>query len=149
MRPPTIASLELLQNNPGTSEDTGGIELHALMEELRIVIEPPLRHSGVAVRWEIAPGMLAVYADRQRLMQVFLNLAKNSERALQGSRSPELRIAARFDGRSRVIVRFHDNGPGVTNPEQLFQPFQKEPNRPIWVCIFLERLCDRSRPASP
>jgi two-component system, LuxR family, sensor kinase FixL len=120
----TIASLELLQNTAGTSEDTGGIELHALMEELRIVIEPPLRHSGVAVRWEIAPGMPAVLADRQRLMQVFLNLAKNSERALQGSKSPELQIAARFDGR-RVVVRFHDNGPGVTNPDQLFQPFQK------------------------
>ena len=121
----TIASLELRQNSAGTSQDAGGIELHALMEELRIVIEPPLRNSGVAVRWEIAPGLPAVFADRQSLMQVFLNLAQNSERALQGSTSPELRIAARFDGRGRVTVLFRDNGPGVTNPDQLFQPFQK------------------------
>ena len=35
----TIASLDLRQNIAGTAEDTGGIELHALMEELRIVIE--------------------------------------------------------------------------------------------------------------
>ena len=42
------------------------------------------------MRWEIAPGMPPVFADRQKLMQVFLNLAKNSERALQGSKNPEL-----------------------------------------------------------
>ena len=118
-----VASLELLQNTAGTLEDTGGVDLYGLMEELRIVIEPPLRDSGVAVRWEIAFGLPPVFADRQSLLQVFLNLAKNSERALQGSNGPELEIAAGFES-GRVVVRFRDNGPGVLNPEQLFQPFQ-------------------------
>jgi two-component system sensor kinase FixL len=118
-----VASLELLQNTAATLEETGGIDLSALMEELRIVIEPPLRSSGVALRWEIAPGLPPVFADRQSLLQVFMNLAKNSERALQGSDAPGLEIAAGFDS-GRVIVRFRDNGPGIANPEQLFQPFQ-------------------------
>jgi two-component system, LuxR family, sensor kinase FixL len=118
-----VASRELCQNTAGTLDDTGGIDLYALMEELRIVIEPPLRNSGVVLRWEIAAGLPPVFADRQSLLQVFLNLAKNSERALQGSTGPELEIAAGFDN-GRVAVRFRDNGPGVLNPEQLFQPFQ-------------------------
>jgi two-component system sensor kinase FixL len=53
-----------------------------------------------------------------------MNLAKNSERALQGLGAPELEIAAGFDS-GRVVVRFRDNGPGIGNPEQLFQPFQR------------------------
>jgi two-component system sensor kinase FixL len=57
------------------------------------------------------------------LLQVFLNLTKNSERALQGSNGPEIEIAAGFEN-GRVVVRFRDNGPGVANPEALFQPFQ-------------------------
>jgi len=121
----TIASLELRQNTGGTLDDTAGIDLSALMEELRIVIEPPLRNSGVVVRWEIAAGLPPVLADRQSLMQVFLNLAKNSERALQGSENPELEIAAVSDSGRRVAVRFRDNGPGVADPDQLFQPFQR------------------------
>ena len=119
-----VASLELLQNTAGTLDDTGGIDLYGLLEEVRIVIEPPLRNSGVAVRWEIAFGLPPVFADRQSLVQVFLNLAKNSERALQGWNSPELEIAAGFES-GRVVVRFRDNGPGIANPEQLFQPFQR------------------------
>ncbi len=119
-----VASLELRQNTAGGLEETGGIELYGLMDELRIVIEPPLRNSGVTLRWEIAAGLPPVFADRQSLLQVFLNLAKNSERALQGTNGPELEIAAGFES-GRVVVRFRDNGPGVANPEQLFQPFQR------------------------
>jgi two-component system sensor kinase FixL len=119
-----VASLELLQNTAATLEDAGGVDLYGLLEELRIVIEPPLRNSGVAVRWEIALGLPPVVADRQSLLQVFLNLAKNSERALQGSTNPEIGIAAAFE-KGRVVVRFRDNGPGVANPEPLFQPFQQ------------------------
>jgi two-component system, LuxR family, sensor kinase FixL len=119
-----VASLELLQNTPATLEDTGGVDLYGLLEELRIVIEPPLRDSGVLVRWEIELGLPPVLADRQSLLQVFLNLVKNSERALQGSNSPEIEIAAGFEN-GRVVVRFGDNGPGVANPEPLFQPFQR------------------------
>ncbi len=32
--------------------------------------------------WDIEPGLPAVWADRQSLMQVFLNLTKNSQRAM-------------------------------------------------------------------
>jgi two-component system sensor kinase FixL len=119
-----VASLELRQSTAGAQEDTGGVDLYGLIDELRIVIEPPLRNSGVELRLEIAAALPPVFADRQSLLQVFLNLAKNSERALQGSPSPEIGIAAGFEN-GRVVVRFRDNGPGVANPEALFQPFQR------------------------
>ena len=114
-----IAALELRQ----TPYPAARVDLRALLEELRIVIEPALREDEIEVAWDIQPGLGAVWADRQSLMQVFLNLAKNSQRALLDRPSRQLRIAARAEG-DRVLVRVQDTGGGVLHPEHLFRPFQ-------------------------
>jgi len=56
-------------------------------------------------------------------LQAFLNVAKNSQRALEGQDRRNLIVRASYDGNS-VAVRFIDSGPGVANPERLFEPFQ-------------------------
>jgi C4-dicarboxylate-specific signal transduction histidine kinase len=64
-----------------------------------------------------------VWADRHTLLQVFLNLTKNSSRAMESSDKKVLTIAASADA-GRVLVRVEDTGTGVAAPERLFQPFQ-------------------------
>ncbi|MBZ5585002.1 MAG: PAS domain S-box protein [Acidobacteriia bacterium] len=97
--------------------------LGAVLDEARIVIEPSLRESGIAVSWE-APGPLPlVQGDHQSLLQVFVNLARNSERAMENSSRRELRVSATVEN-DLVVVRFRDTGPGVAHPEELFKPFQ-------------------------
>lgn len=114
-----IAGLELRQ----TPYPAARVDLPALLEELRIVVEPALREDGVEVRWEIEPGLPPVWADRQSLMQVFLNLTKNSQRAMLDRSSRLLRISAcAADGHVAVCVQ--DSGGGVQHPEHLFRPFQ-------------------------
>ncbi len=66
-----------------------------------------------------------MWADRQSLMQVFLNLTKNSERAMEDKQQKELTVIARSEG-SGVAIRFRDTGGGVAHPERLFHPFQPE-----------------------
>ena len=60
------------------------MDLASLLEELRIVVESSLEEQGVVLQLEIDPTLPAVWADRQSLMQVFLNLTRNSERAMRG-----------------------------------------------------------------
>ncbi len=62
-------------------------------------------------------------ADPHGLMQVFLNLAQNSLRAVAEGPVRELEITV-YSGEQRVLVFFQDSGPGVEAPERLFQPFQ-------------------------
>ena len=114
-----IAALELRQ----TPYPAARVDLPALLEELRIVIEASLRDEGIDVSWDIEPGLPAVWADRQSLMQVFLNLTKNSQRAMLDRPSRQLRIVARAEGH-RVAVRVQDTGGGVLDPKHLFRPFQ-------------------------
>jgi signal transduction histidine kinase len=93
------------------------------LDNLRIVIEPGWREAGGKVRWVLPADSVRAIADPEGLLQAFLNLVQNSRRAVEGMPIRELTIAAaRHNG--RVAVRFEDTGPGVAEPEKLFQPFQ-------------------------
>ena len=114
-----IADLDLRQAANQATE----VDLSALLDDLRIVISPSLREEAIGESWSIEPELPQVWADRSTLMQVFVNLATNSIRALSRHDAPRLAIAAR-SGSDHVIVDFIDNGGGVDRPEQLFHPFQ-------------------------
>ncbi len=116
-----IAAMDLRQ----TASQAAGVEVQPLLDELRIVIESSLRDAGITIRWEVEDDLPAVWADRQSLMQVFLNLTKNSERAMEEQERKELTVSARREGLG-VAIRFRDTGSGVAHPERLFHPFQAD-----------------------
>jgi C4-dicarboxylate-specific signal transduction histidine kinase len=68
--------------------------------------------------------MPVVSADPRGLLQAFLNLARNSRRAVEECARRELRITVSLQ-QQKAIVRFQDSGPGIAAPERLFQPFQE------------------------
>ena len=117
-----IASLELKQSSGEPPADAA--DLAEILDDLRIVLEPYCKDSDIVLRWKIAPRLPLVWADRHRLLQVLLNLAKNSERALRESevKTIDIEVSA---GPNAVSIRFMDSGPGVESPGKLFQPFQK------------------------
>ena len=98
-------------------------DLGTVLDETRIVIEPSLREAGVQVAWEVSGGLPLVQADHHSLLQVFVNLARNSQRALENCERREMHISATLE-KDLVVVRFRDSGPGVARPEELFRPFQ-------------------------
>jgi two-component system, LuxR family, sensor kinase FixL len=114
-----IAGMDLRQS----ANQAAGMDLQSFLEELRIVVEPSLADDGIESKWEIEPGLPMVWADRQSLMQVFLNLTKNAARAMAAETVRELTISATF-AKHGVSVRVRDTGCGVENPERLFRPFQ-------------------------
>lgn len=95
---------------------------HAVLEEARVVIEPVLREAGIDTTWEVDPFLPMVRCDSHGLVQVMLNLSRNSARALEGSARKQLQIRA-YRESDRVLVSFEDSGPGIPVPERLFHPF--------------------------
>jgi len=122
-----MAGLELRQTTKSVVEC---IDVRSVLEELRIVIEGSFHDSGIVIRWEQPESLPRVLADRQALLQVFLNIAKNSQRALEGSdrrQQKEFTVRTSVEGNGEehsVVIRLIDTGPGVSNPERLFAPFQ-------------------------
>jgi C4-dicarboxylate-specific signal transduction histidine kinase len=100
------------------------VDLGPVLDELRIVTGPSLRESGVLVRWDLPELLPQVGAVRHNLLQVLLNLTKNSQRAMQDQERKELGVSACVEG-ERVVLRVCDTGHGISNPERLFQPFQE------------------------
>lgn len=117
-----IASLELKQST-GVSE-VGVIDLREVLTDLRIVLEPICEESEILLNWDVPENLPLVQGDRQCLIQVLLNLTKNSQRALDGvsPKAIDVSVTTRPEG---VSIRFTDNGPGIAAGQKIFQPLQK------------------------
>ncbi len=116
-----IASLQLEQS--AKEPQLTVLDLSETLGDLRIVLDPYCRESDVVIRWDIPADLPPVRADRHRLLQVLLNLTKNSKRALEGAEVKGIDISASYQN-GVVSVRVVDSGPGISTPERLFQPFQ-------------------------
>lgn len=117
-----IACMELTQSS--SKAQAGIIDLSESLDDLRIVLEPCCHEADISVHWDIAKGLPPVWADRHRLLQVLLNLTKNSERALRDADVKRIDISASA-GKGVVSVRITDTGPGIGSVAKLFQPFQQ------------------------
>jgi len=117
-----IASMEL---RPSPENKITAVDLRAVLDELRILIESSFAEFGIAVHWNLHDHIPLVWADRYGLLQVFLNITRNSLRAMESSWQKELTITVLENGDS-LTIRFADTGPGVRQPERLFRPFQYE-----------------------
>jgi signal transduction histidine kinase len=69
------------------------------------------------------PGVLpAVRGDPNQLLQVFFNLINNSVDAMETVGGGSLTVRMRTE-RGSVILDFSDSGPGLREPERVFDPF--------------------------
>jgi len=117
-----IASLELKQS-VGAFE-AGSVDLNEVLTDLRIVLEPICEESEIQLHWDVPDNLPPVKADRHSLMQVLLNLTKNSQRALDAVAQKVIEVSA-APARDGVSIRFTDSGPGIPPGQKIFQPLQK------------------------
>jgi len=118
----SIARMELRQS---TRPEIDAIDLAETLDELRIVLEPVCNEAAIALAWSVPDELPPVLGNRHRLLQVLLNLTKNSERALERAEVRRIGIAVSVEA-AAVSIRVTDTGRGLSSPaENLFQPFQK------------------------
>jgi two-component system sensor kinase FixL len=99
------------------------VDMTSLLDEVRVLIEGAYRESEIDIEWRAQEKLPLVRADRYGLIQVFLNLAKNSQRAMETSETRKLRVSTSLEDK-QVTVRVEDTGIGIPHPENLFRPFQ-------------------------
>ncbi len=113
-----LASFELAKNTTARSAS-----LAAVLDNLRVVVETDWREIDGQLEWLLPPQLPEVQADSHGLLQIFLNLAQNSLRAVDGGAIRRLTIEVEPAG-DLVRICFIDSGPGVSQPETLFHPFR-------------------------
>jgi PAS domain S-box-containing protein len=116
-----LASSELRPSADTISEE---VEVREVLEDLRIVVGGQYAEADAELRIEVSDDLATVIAERYGLLQVFLNLAQNSLRAMRNTSERVLTVKAAME-QDRVVVRFSDTGQGVGDATHLFQPFQR------------------------
>ncbi len=73
----------------------------------------------------VQPTELDVYADRDLLEPVLINLLRNAWQAQELTASPVVRLGGRLNRRQNVVIEVSDNGPGIpaSIATKIFVPF--------------------------
>ncbi|WP_338550357.1 sensor histidine kinase [Roseovarius phycicola] len=80
-----------------------------------------LTEEGATLDWQAPPTPVYVQGGEVRLGQVFVNLINNAADAMTGQSEKQIKI--RIEAGARLAVTVRDTGPGITDPDKIFEPF--------------------------
>lgn len=122
----------------------GSVDVGGVLDELRVVLAPSCADQKIELIWNLPDERPVVVGEHFTLLQVFLNLTRNSQRVLAKSHMKKIEISMAIQPEA-VIMRFKDSGPGISNPEQLFHAFQPGADNTglgLFVSRALVRACE-------
>ena len=97
------------------------VDVVSVMESVIEMTEARMRQEEVELRYDPPVSPVWVRAGEVRLGQVFLNLVSNAIDAMQERENKVLSIEIRGGAAPEVEIR--DTGPGIDDPEKVFDPF--------------------------
>ncbi|WP_417719056.1 sensor histidine kinase [Salipiger sp.] len=104
---------------PATPVNLSGV-VDSALEVLQLRIEK----SGVAVEWERPEARPMVMGGEVRLGQVVVNLLSNAMDAMAECDTRRIVVrVARDDAAGTVRLSVEDTGPGISEPDRIFDPF--------------------------
>jgi signal transduction histidine kinase len=81
-----------------------------------------LRGKNIRIEVQTGMGIPEVRADMNQLLQVFSNIINNAVYAMQESGGGTLTVRTLFE-KGNVVILFSDTGPGMRDPNLVFDPF--------------------------
>jgi len=102
-------------------EDLVPVDLREALFAAMAMMEPQLNQMEVRITRNVPRDPVMVLGDQLRLEQVIVNLLRNALDAVKEKRTREVDILMTSGETAKLSVR--DNGPGIDDLEQLFEPF--------------------------
>jgi two-component system NtrC family sensor kinase len=103
------------------------VDINALIQTAVKLCLPQSRGPSVQVRTDFASELPRVLGDSNQLLQVCLHITNNALHAMNET-GGVLTVTARLR-EEFVVLEFSDNGPGMEQPDRVFDPFYT--TRPI------------------
>jgi two-component system C4-dicarboxylate transport sensor histidine kinase DctB len=101
--------------------DLSPVDMGLALASSLSMMEPQLRQRQVEITRIIPDEPVLVMGDRMRIEQVLVNLLRNALDATKLERNPQVGIILAAGDNATLTVR--DNGPGIRDKDQLFEPF--------------------------
>ncbi len=97
------------------------LDINALIQTAVKLYPPQLRTANLQVQTNFANNLPRVLGDSNQLLQVCLHITNNALHAME-AKGGFLQVNTRLE-RNAVVIEFADNGPGIDQPERVFDPF--------------------------
>jgi len=116
------------------------IRVKELFEGVIRLLKFSLQENKIHYAIKVHPENMQIYADRNLIEQVIINLVKNSIEALDETREKLIEINA-FEVNSRKIIEVADNGRGIPHEltEDIFIPFHSTKKEGSGIGLSLSR----------
>lgn len=120
------------------------VGVEELVADVAALVDADVKSKGVALTFDIQPGLPNVLGDRIHLSQVLLNLLVNSIQAVQACPPNAKKIvieAYEAAGKNRIEIAVRDSGHGVPSDvaEKIFLPFFTTKSDGMGVGLALSR----------
>ena len=97
------------------------VDLREALASSMTIMEPQLKQSHVEIEQNVPREPVMVMGDRIRIEQVIVNLLRNALDATQTEDDPNVDIL--LTSGENAILAVRDNGKGIADFDQLFEPF--------------------------
>jgi signal transduction histidine kinase len=97
-------------------------DLNVILQTALKLCQPQLNAAGVQTKTELAQTPPLARGDANQLLQVFSHIINNAANAMADRGGGVLSVTTRTSDKS-VTIQFSDTGPGMTEPDRVFDPF--------------------------
>jgi len=111
--------LSFAQQTPG---EKGPLELKPLLQRAVQMEGLKLENKRITLTVESNDPLPRVLGNPNQLLQAFIQIVENAVDALQETGGGRLQVSLWREG-NEVVVQFADSGPGLRDPERVFDPF--------------------------
>ena len=98
------------------------VDVAALLHRAVQMQEVQMRGKNIRVEVTLDPNMPRVHGNNNQLLQTFLHIIDNAVDALDEIGGGVLAVTAQRE-RNEIVVQFSDSGPGLKDPQRVFDPF--------------------------
>jgi signal transduction histidine kinase len=105
-----------------SSGEKAMVDLCMLLQRSVQMRELELHDQKIRIETSLEPNLPRVWGDGHQLFQTFVQIVENALDALEEAGGGLLRVTAALQG-EQVVVQFSDNGPGIKEPDRVFDPF--------------------------
>ena len=115
---------ELIGLSSPSAVELGEISLYVVCEQIQQLLRHDFEQKGIAFSLALDNNLPALFADADRLQQVFLNVSLNAVQAMP--KGGKFSIHAKYiEDKEQVCIEFIDTGEGISaeNLRKIFDPY--------------------------
>jgi PAS domain S-box-containing protein len=121
------------------SFDNKDVNIPDILHEVVRVIQEDPKKRDVPIEFRFEDSLPQVHADQIQIQQVFINLIVNAIEALEGQPVAPLVVLRAATDSSGMLIQVIDNGPGVDDPEQIFDAFMTTKENGMGIGLAVSR----------